>query len=86
MKYQITRQIRIDNGLGFEGTSDSEVLFETDELKEAKKALEKILFENYERWVLSTDTEYHIEYEFYCIEEVCEDRLEDIDWVIFWRN
>lgn len=86
-KYQITKQLRVDNGLGFEGCAEEDILLETPD---KEKALETFRhFRNYYIEMIKSEAECktHRKYMFYFLVEIDEDdNYTDLDWFVIGGN
>lgn len=83
MRYQITRQLRINNGLGFEGCAEEEVLLETSDKEKAEVTMRQ--FENYydEMMIPESECEFHKEYIWHFLEIIDDDdNIIDEEWFI----
>lgn len=81
--YQITKQLRVDNGLGFEGCAEEDILLETSDKEKAEWSFHNFKNYYYEMIIPESECETHRKYMFHFLVEIDEDdNYTDLDWFV----
>ncbi len=89
-KYRIEKQLRINDGLGFEPCSDSEAIVSSFDWELIREEWYNIRDSFGEEWMKEREADFHKEYVFYFLtsyiiddeEEDYEDDYEEIDYIV----